>query len=371
MKDYVDYKEQFRVVKEGIRFFEKYFDYPYPFDKYDQIYCPEFRIAAMENIGAITFTENFLIKQSEKSSEQLTRHMYVVLHELSHMWFGDLVTMKWWEDLWLKESFADYMGAMCISQAPSLTNYKNTEWIFIKFKFIGLKFDSRETTHPILAPIKNTEDATSVFDPISYDKGASFILMASYMLGEKVLQEAVQNYLKKFQFKNTVLSDFISWLEEAYMNHHKEKFDLQAWTDTWLKTKGLNILTPRITLSEDGKQIEKFEVVQSFEKYSDHAYRSQKINIAFYDEDHNDTLFTGVLIKDHEVTEIEDLKGKLVPSGILLNANNYGYCKVGFDSSSIKYRKSFCRNSLCRNSLMKCAKFWSLMFLRWFLLSNS
>lgn len=231
------------------------------------------------------------------------------------------------------------MGALCISQSPNLTNYKNTEWIFINFKFIGLKFDSRETTHPILAPIKNTEDATSVFDPISYDKGASFILMASYMLGEKVLQEAVQNYLKKFEYKNTVLNDFISCLEEAYKANHDDEFELQPWTDTWLKTKGLNILNPRITLSEDGKQIEKFEIVQSFEKYSDPTYRSQKINIAFYDEDHNDTLFAGVLVKDQEVTEVEELKGKIAPAGVLLNANNYGYCKIGFDPASVKYFK--------------------------------
>lgn len=186
MKDEIDPEERFRVITEGIKFYEDYFEYKFPFEKYDQIYCPEFRIGAMENVGAISFNENFLGKESELTSEAKTRHSYVALHELSHMWFGDLVTMKWWNDLWLKESFADYMSATCISSVSSLANYKNSECIFLKLKFSALEFDSRSTTHPILAQIKHTEDATSVFDQISYHKGASFIRLMSNMFGEEV-----------------------------------------------------------------------------------------------------------------------------------------------------------------------------------------
>lgn len=344
VKDMVPFEEQFRVVKEGMNFFGEYFNVKYPFDKYDQVYCPEFRIGAMENIGIVTFTEKFLLKESERTSEHFTRHMYVVLHELSHMWFGDLVTMKWWEDLWLKESFADYMGALCQSTCPALANFKNSECTFIKFKFIALQFDSRYFTHPILAPIKHTEDAANVFDQISYDKGASFILMASYLLGEKVMQKAASKYLTKYQYKNTVLDDFINCLHEAYTEHGDGEVDVYQWTDSWLKTKGLNILTPRVTYSENGKTIDKFEIVQSCEKNSDEIFRSQKINIAFYDEDHNETTFTGVLVTDQEVTEVEELKGKVAPAGFLLNANNFGYCKIGFDQSSIDYFKDHTHN---------------------------
>jgi aminopeptidase N len=176
-----------------------------------------------------------------------------------------------------------------------------------------------------------------VFDQISYDKGASFILMTSYMLGEHVMQEAASTYLNKFKYKNTSLDDFIDCLEAAYIKHNDNEFNVRQWTDSWLKTKGLNIITPRITYSEDGNTISKFELVQSFEKNSDPVYRMQKINIAFYNKDHDDTIFSGVLVKDEEVTEVDELRGKLVPEGILLNANNYGYCKIGFDEKSVSY----------------------------------
>ncbi|CAI2382602.1 unnamed protein product [Moneuplotes crassus] len=339
VKDLVPFKDKFRTVVEGINFFNKYFKLKYPFDKYDQIFCPEFRISAMENIGAITFSERLLRKESDRTSEQHTRHMYVTLHELSHMWFGDLVTMKWWEDLWLKESFADFMGALCLTSCENLADFKNGECFFLTFKFVAMNFDQRFTTHPILAPIKHTEDATSVFDPISYDKGASFINMASYMLGKDVMQEAASKYLNKFQYKNTELPDFINCLDEAYKKNNDDDFDIYEWTDTWLKTQGFNSIEPRIIYSEDGQTIEKFEIVQTCVQNSTEVFRSQKIQIAFYDENNEETLFDNILIKGVEVTTVEELAGKATPKGILLNSNNYGYCRIGFDEASIEYFK--------------------------------
>jgi aminopeptidase N len=175
LKQHVNHKEMFRVVKEGIKFYEDFFGYPYPWGKYDQIYCPEFRISAMENIGAITFTELFVSDPKEMTTLFRTRIYYVVLHELSHMWFGNLVTMKWWEDLWLKESFADFMSALCINTVDALSNFECREGIFLSFSTMAMDFDETPATHPILSNVKNTEDATNVFDHISYRKGARFI----------------------------------------------------------------------------------------------------------------------------------------------------------------------------------------------------
>ena len=148
-KDNIDCQELFRVIDEGIKFYESYTGVNFPWEKYDQIFCPEFRIGAMENVGAITFSDNFLQPKDSQTELMLLRLHYVALHELAHMWFGDLVTMEWWDDLWLKESFADFMGATNLIENPALQNYKNADQLFLGYLNSALEADMAKTTHPI------------------------------------------------------------------------------------------------------------------------------------------------------------------------------------------------------------------------------
>ena len=209
----------------------------------------------------------------------------------------------------------------------------------MNLKFNALYYDSRSCTHPILAPINHTEDATSVFDRISYDKGASFIRMMKNMFGEEILRQTTKLYMNKYAWKNTYLDNFIDCLEQAYNKYHKgdkDIVDIRGWTDSWVKTQGLNIIEPQITYSQDNKTIESFKIVQSCEKNGDEVFRMQKIDIAFYYED-SEVSYPSILIQDKEVTEVEELKGKDKPSGYLLNSQHYGYCKIKLEESSIDY----------------------------------
>jgi aminopeptidase N len=178
------------------------------------------------------------------------------------MWFGDLVTMKWWNDLWLKESFADFCGLWATANCESL-NFYNPELRWLMFKTTALEFDTKPATHPILAPVPHTEAAVDVFDQISYDKGASWIYLTVKMLGIETVRKGAQIYLHRYQYKNTTLPDFINCLEEA---NEDESIDVKAWSYTWLKTAG----APSLKLEEG----EVTTIVQGFADHAEHTHRS-------------------------------------------------------------------------------------------------
>jgi len=157
----------------------------------------------MENVGAITFTDKFLKPKNECSDNDTLFFMYVALHELAHMWFGDLVTMHWWNDLWLKESFADFMAATCFLECEAVSNYKNSDLLLLTYLNRAISADILKSTHAISDKVNNTEDAVNVFDEISYEKGAKFIYLMRHFVGRDILTSAIKKYFDKYSFKNT------------------------------------------------------------------------------------------------------------------------------------------------------------------------
>ncbi|MFF3770167.1 aminopeptidase N [Streptomyces sp. NPDC002232] len=229
------------------RYHEK-FDEPYPFDSYDQAFVPEFNAGAMENPGLVTFRDEFVFRSAVTVTERQTRAM-VIAHEMAHMWFGDLVTLRWWDDIWLNESFAEYMGFQTVNEACS-DLFPDT-WIDfgVTRKSWGYEADQRPSTHPV-APdpeaVPDTASALLNFDGISYAKGASALRQLVAWLGEDDFLAGINIHFKRHKFGNATLADFIDNLAAATDR------DVHAWAERWLRTTGVDTLTPR--LEGDGTQ---------------------------------------------------------------------------------------------------------------------
>ncbi|MGH3415449.1 MAG: aminopeptidase N, partial [Actinocrinis sp.] len=234
LAEHFDAAEIFEVTKQGLDFFHEAFGYPYPFGKYDQAFVPEYNLGAMENPGCVTFTESFVFR-SKVTDAAHEQRACVLLHEMAHMWFGDLVTMRWWADLWLKESFADFMGYFALTRATRWTN----AWVEFanRRKNSAYRQDQLTTTHPIVATIDDLEDAKLNFDGITYAKGASVLKQLVAYVGEDAFFEGARRYFKRFAYGNTELTDLLAVLEETSGR------DLAAWSRAWLETPQLNVLT--------------------------------------------------------------------------------------------------------------------------------
>lgn len=237
----------------GMKYYKDLFGIPYQFSKYDQIFVPEFNAGAMENVACVTFNEAELRRGQTMTLDEQMSLTNTVLHELAHQWFGNLVTMKWWNDLWLNESFATYMSYLVMTQAPELDKYKEA-WIdFMGRKFEGINADNLNTTHPVVNSIESVSEAESVFDGISYGKGASFLKQANKVLGQENLKNALHIYFQKYKWTNTEFSDFIWALQKAYDSKNDtsmgEKFKFDEFCDQWLKSSGVNTLEPRVELN--------------------------------------------------------------------------------------------------------------------------
>lgn len=247
-----DSDDVFLVTKQGLDFFHEHFDYPYPFGKYDQAFVPEYNLGAMENPGLVTFREESIFRGKVTQASYESR-ANVILHEMAHMWFGDLVTMVWWDDLWLKESFADFMGTFANVGA---TRFKDA-WITFanRRKAWAYRADQLPSTHPITADIRDLQDAKLNFDGITYAKGASVLKQLVAYVGQDAFLEGARRYFKRHAYGNTRLGDLLSVLEETSGR------DMGAWARSWLQTAGVNSLTPQVLLNAEGR-VDELAVVQ-------------------------------------------------------------------------------------------------------------
>ncbi|MCX4969312.1 aminopeptidase N [Streptomyces sp. NBC_00654] len=322
-----DTDDIFLVTKQGLDFFHDHFDYPYPFGKYDQAFVPEYNLGAMENPGCVTFREEYIYR-GKVTSASYERRANVILHEMAHMWFGDLVTMQWWDDLWLKESFADFMGSFSMVEATRFTN----GWITFanNRKAWAYRADQLPSTHPITADIRDLEDAKLNFDGITYAKGASVLKQLVAYVGRDAFLEGARRYFKQHAYGNTQLGDLLSVLAETSGR------DMSAWSRSWLQTAGVNVLTPVATYDEAGRITELAVVQEAAESHPE--LRPHRVAVGLYRRNPDGDL---VRYARAEVdvagprTVVGELAGAERPELILVNDDDLTYCKVRFDEDSL------------------------------------
>ncbi len=326
LSQYLDSDYIFEKTRQGFAYYEEKFDYPYPFAKYDQLFVPEFNSGAMENAGAITFTETYVFR-SKVTDAIKERRVVTILHELAHMWFGDLVTMKWWNDLWLNESFAEWASTIATAEATEWTEAWTT--FQAMEKSWAYRQDQLPSTHPVVATIEDLEAVQVNFDGITYAKGGSVLKQLVAWVGIDAFFAGVAAYFKKHEYGNTELSDLLAELEVTSGR------DLSGWSALWLETAGVNTLTPEIETDAVGV-ITSFAIVQT--AAADYpTIRPHRLAVGYYD------LFDGALVRTHQVeldvdgerTEVPELVGTTKPALVLLNDDDLAYAKIRLDAASL------------------------------------
>ncbi|WP_285040415.1 aminopeptidase N [Plantibacter sp. LMC-P-059a] len=326
LAEYLDADYIFEKTRQGFAYYEKKFAYPYPFEKYDQLFVPEFNAGAMENAGAVTFTETYVFR-SKVTDAIKERRVVTILHELAHMWFGDLVTMKWWNDLWLNESFAEWASTIATAEATEWTEAWTT--FNAMEKTWAYRQDQLPSTHPIVATINDLEDVQVNFDGITYAKGGSVLKQLAAWVGIEAFFAGVGNYFRKHEFGNTVLDDLLVELEATSGR------DLREWSKLWLETSGVGTLSPEFTVDADGA-FTAFAVRQTVpEEYA--TLRPHRLAIGLY------RLQDGKLVRterveldvDGSLTEVPELLGKTQPDLVLLNDDDLAYAKIRLDERSL------------------------------------
>ncbi|NHC12730.1 aminopeptidase N [Motilibacter deserti] len=326
LAEHLDADVILELTQQGFTFFEELFDREYPFDKYDQLFVPEFNAGAMENAGCVTILEDYVFR-SRVPEAAVERRAVTVLHELAHMWFGDLVTMRWWDDLWLNESFAEYVSHLAAAEATKYTEawttFANTE------KTWAYRQDQLPSTHPIVADIKDLEDVEVNFDGITYGKGAAVLKQLVSWVGHEEFFAGIRTYFAKHAYANTTLADLLVELEASSGR------DLAAWSQLWLETAGINTLRPVLESGDDGR-ITSLAVRQ--EAPADWpTLRTHRLGIGLYD------LAGGSLIRrryvevdvDGEQTAVPELVGEARPDLLLLNDDDLAYTKIRLDERSL------------------------------------
>ncbi|SRX94558.1 putative aminopeptidase N PepN (Lysyl aminopeptidase) (LYS-AP) (alanine aminopeptidase) [Mycobacterium tuberculosis H37Rv] [Mycobacterium shimoidei] len=329
LAEFMDAERLFTHTKQGFGFYHKHFGVPYAFGKYDQLFVPEFNAGAMENAGAVTFLEDYVFR-SKVTRASYERRAETLLHEMAHMWFGDLVTMRWWDDLWLNESFATFASVLCQSEATEFTEawttFANAE------KSWAYRQDQLPSTHPVAADIPDLAAVEVNFDGITYAKGASVLKQLVAYVGLENFLAGLRDYFRTHAYDNATFDDLLTALEKASGR------DLSDWGRQWLKTTGLNTLRADFDVDADGK-FTRFAVTQSGAAPGAGETRVHRLAVGIYDDDG-----TGRLVRVHREeldvegasTEVPALVG--VPRGklVLVNDDDLTYCSLRLDAVSLE-----------------------------------
>lgn len=331
LAQYMDADNVFTTTKQGFEYFESHFGVPYPFEKYDQLFVPEYNMGAMENAGCVTFTENYVFRSRVPDAVR-ERRVVTILHELGHMWFGDLVTMKWWNDLWLNESFAEFISTIATAEA---TEWQNNWVTFLASeKTWAYRQDQLPSTHPIVAEIRDLDDVQVNFDGITYAKGGSVLKQLFFWVGRDAFFAGVGEYFKKHAWGNTELHDLLAELEAASGR------DLKDWSAKWLQTAGVNTLRSEFTVDSEGR-FTAFSITQSAPEHYP-TLRPHRLAVGIYALDESQRLVRVHSVEldvDGERTEVAELVGKHRGDLILLNDEDLAYAKIRLDEQSLETAK--------------------------------
>lgn len=353
LAEHLDADQILDVTRRGFRFFEEAYQIPYPFQKYDQVFVPEYNAGAMENAGCVTYRDQYLFR-SRPTAWQLEDRANTILHELAHMWFGNLVTMEWWNDLWLNESFAEYMSHLALAEATEWTD----AWIgFTSRKEWGLSQDQLPSTHPIKAEIRDLQDVEVNFDGITYAKGASVLRQLVSYVGQENFFRGLNSYLTKNAWGNATLEDLLTELEAASGR------DLRHWSVVWLEEAGVTLLRPSFETDDQGRFTSVSIVQEPFTPTA--SLRPHRLAIAGYGPDRaGDVRRDFVYEADVEgpVTPVPQLTGVARPALLLVNDGDLAYAKIRLDEQSVAFAQDHIHrleDPLARRTVLSAA--WDMV----------
>ena len=330
-----DGAEVLEITRQGLNFFSEFFDYPYPFGKYDQVFVPEFNAGAMENVAAVTHSERLIFRDPPTENQRLTR-AEVILHEMAHMWFGNLVTMRWWNDLWLNESFATYMAYLALTEATRFD--KAWQSFNAGMKAWAYRQDQLITTHPIAGEVASTEETFLNFDGITYGKGAAVIKQLVAAMGLEGFRTGMRLYFQRHAFSNTTLHQFLNALQDGIHEVGSER-DLHAWAALWLETPSLNTISAHWERATG--TIKRLSLTQSVTEMHP-TLRPHYLELGLWHEvEKSDGLTMETLSAeiDSAEAEVDAAAGRRAPLFVLPNYGDHAYTKIALDDVSLTFAR--------------------------------
>ena len=333
-----EYQDFFSLVEDGILFYESFFGTPFPFTKYDQVFCPEFKYLAMENPGMVCMKDTHIFFTESSPNKKIERAL-TILHELSHMWFGNLVTMKWWDDIWLNEGFASYIAYYALQRIRDDPTFETLDVNFFSEKQKALNIDGLSSTHSVQQNVEDTEAATNIFDDITYAKGSAVVKHLIYIIGEEKFSKSLEIYFKQYQWINASSHDFFNIIKEVLRQTYSdlECQGLEKWIQDWIYTEG------KISLSYDF--VVKDNMIELIIKQNNFPARvtvnkSVCLEIVVFSLNENQILTKLKIRKTHlnsqeEIVRIDLGKSDLQQVGIVLNYGDYAYADVLMDNRTL------------------------------------
>ncbi|MGL4175268.1 MAG: aminopeptidase N [Dermatophilaceae bacterium] len=326
----LDPEELFELTRQGLDFFTELFDHPYPFDQYSQVFVPEFAMGGMENAGCVTLAERFVFGSVVTDAARLSR-ANVLLHEMSHMWFGNLVTMRWWDDLWLNEAFATYLASLAMSRATRFGERAWSEFAHAS-KAWAYAEDVRTATHPVVADVSDTGMVATAFDGITYAKGASILKQLAHWVGPEEFRAGVRRFVAAHAYGNAGLGDLLAELARAPVPGERGARELSRWAHEWLTSTGVGVAWPEVQVGSDGRYV----AAAVRQAQATGPTRRHRVAIGLYAgsgaalerRDRVEVELTG------PATEVPDLIGRAAADLVLVNDDDLAYTRVRFDPRS-------------------------------------